>query len=96
MGTRSKLRLDVETQMQCILEGVSGKPVSELCRKYGISQWQYYRIRDRFLEGGKTLLVEGAGGDQARKKQLESQIEELERTVGRLTVENQTLKKTLR
>ncbi len=96
MGTRSKLRLDVETQMQCILEGVSGKPVSELCRKYGMSQWQYYRIRDRFLETGKAGLAQGTGAGQAREKQLESQIEELEGTVGRLTVENQTLKKTLR
>ena len=96
MGIRRKIGIDVDTQVQCVLEGISGKPVSELCRKYGISQWQYYRIRDRFLEGGKTALVQGTAAGQAREKQLEGQIEELERTVGRLTVENQTLKKTLR
>jgi transposase len=95
MGHRRKLGIDVDTQVQCVLEGIAGKPVSELCRRYGISQWQYYRIRDRFLEGGKSGLAEGAAGDQAREKQLQSQIEELERTVGRLTMENRVLKKTL-
>ena len=96
MSMRTKLTLDVDSQIQCVLEGITGKPVSELCRKYGMSQWQYYRIRDRFLEGGKAALVEGSGGSHDREKQLESHVEELERTIGRLTVENQVLKKTLR
>ena len=77
-------------------EHQSGLAAAELCRKYGMSQWQYYRIRDRFLEGGKAALVEGSGGSHDREKQLESHVEELERTIGRLTVENQVLKKTLR
>ena len=89
-----RLRLDVESQVQCILEGLSGTLVSELCRRYGLSQAQYYRIRDRFLEGGKAALV--GDGPGREREMYENRIGELERTVGRLTVENQILKKTLR
>jgi transposase-like protein len=85
--------MPVETQAQCILEGLSGTPVEELCRRYGLSQSHYYRLRDRFLEGGKAgLAKDGRGGERA---QYESRIAELERVVGRLTVEKEALKKTL-
>lgn len=94
MARGKRLRMDVETQEQCVLEGLSGTPVSELCRRYGLSQWQYYRIRDRFLEGGKVGLA--SNGSDAEREMLRSQVAELERTVGRLTMENQVLKKTLR
>ncbi len=94
MARGKRLRMDVETQVQCVLEGLSGSPVSELCRRYGLSQWQYYRIRDRFLEGGKAGLT--SDGSEAERELLRSQVAELERTVGRLTMEKQVLKKTLR
>ena len=88
------LKLDVETQMQCVLEGLRGTPISEVCRRYGVSQSQYYRFRDRFLESGKSGLC---GRDSNGQVQLlQGQIAELERTVGRLTVQNEVLKKTLK
>jgi transposase len=85
--------MDVETQLQCILEGLAGTPVAELCRRYSLSQFQYYRIRDQFIEGGKAgLSGQGANG---QCQMLKAQIAELERAVGRLTVQNQALKTTL-
>jgi len=93
MPKGQRLKLEVETQVQCVLEGLAGTPVGELCRRYGLSQYQYYRIRDRFLEGGKAGL--SGGGDAAQVQMLRAQIAELERAVGRLTVQNQVLKKTL-
>lgn len=88
-----RLKMEVETQVQCVLEGLSGTPVAELCRRYGLSQTQYYRLRDRFLESGKAGLA--GNGSSGERRMYESQIAELERTIGRLTVENQALKKTL-
>ena len=88
-----RLKMEVETQMQCVLEGLSGTPVAELCRRYGLSQTQYYRIRDRFLEGGKAGL--NSNGSDAERQMLRSRIADLERSLGRVTLENQALKKTL-
>ena len=88
-----RLQMPVETQAQCILEGFAGATVDELCRRYALSQSQYYRLRDRFLEGGKTGLA--SNGRDAERVQHECRIAELERVVGRLTMENQALKKTL-
>jgi transposase-like protein len=93
MPKGQRLQMPVENQVQCILEGFAGVRVEELCRRYGLSQSQYYRLRDRFLEGGKAGLT-GTGRD-AERASHESQIADLERVVGRLTVENQALKKTL-
>jgi len=93
MPKGQRLKMEVETQVQCVLEGLAGTPVPELCRRYGLSQHQYYRIRDRFLESGKAGLA-GKGSD-GQCEMLKAQIAELERVVGRLTVQNQALKKTL-
>ena len=93
MPKGQRLRMDVEVQMQCVLEGLSGIPVAELCRRYGLSLVQYYRIRDRFLEGGKAGLV--SNGSDAERQMLHGRIAELERSLGRVTLENQALKKTL-
>lgn len=93
MARGRRLQMPVETQVQCILEGLAGRPVGELCRQYGLSQSHYYRLRDRFLEGGKAGLV--TGGRDGERARYESRVAELERVVGRLTVENEALKKTL-
>jgi transposase len=85
--------MPVETQVQCILEGFAGATVEELCRRHGLSQSQYYWLRDRFLEGGKAGLA--GNGRDGERVQHESRVAELERVVGRLTMENQALKKTL-
>ena len=49
-----RLQMPVETQVQCVLEGLAGTSVEELCRRYGLSQSQYYRLRDRFLATNAT------------------------------------------
>jgi len=94
MASGKRLWMDVETQVQCVLEGLSGPLVSGLCWRYGLSQWQYYRIRDRFLEGGKAGLA--SNGSEAEREMPRSEVTELERSVGRLTMDKQVLKKTLR
>jgi transposase-like protein len=84
-----------EEKLSIILEGLKGEVnVAELCRRHGISQTIFYRWRDKFLEGGKTALVNngGSSGAQAEK----AKIAELERVIGQQAVEIQVLKKNLR
>ena len=41
---------DSKTKAGIVLEGLSGRSVSELCSEYEISQNQYYLWRDKFLQ----------------------------------------------
>jgi len=88
-------KLSTEEKMAIILEGLRReKSVSQICREHGISQAQYYKWRDRFLEGAKEGL-ELENGKKSRVKQLEGKIEELEKVIGKQTIVIETLKKTV-
>ncbi|HEC78172.1 MAG TPA: hypothetical protein ENI34_03400 [candidate division WOR-3 bacterium] len=74
-----------------VLEGLKEKrPVAEICRQHRISQTLYYRWRDKFLEGGKKGLVNGAGDDNAYK----AEIEKLQKIIGKQAIQIEILKKT--
>ncbi len=65
--------------------------VAELCRQNQISQTQYYKWRDQFLEGGKQALM---GAKHDTTKQFERKVEQLELIIGKQTVALEVLKKT--
>ncbi len=82
-------RWDSKTKTNIVLEGLSGRPVSEICNEYGIHQNQYYLWRDKFLsEAHKAFDSKKDVGeiDSLRKKN-----KELTQIIGSLTIE---LKKT--
>jgi len=81
-----------EQKVAIVLEGIKGGNIAELCRKNGMSQAQLYRWREEFLKAGKKALSSACEGHE--QKQVQAQIRELERIIGRLTIENQILKKT--
>ncbi len=57
-----------EEKLEIVLEGLrEKKPVAEICREHQMSQTLYYRWRDKFLEGGKRALVNGALNEDAYK-----------------------------
>jgi transposase-like protein len=75
---------------QIVLEGLSGQiDISKLCQKYQISQTQYYKWRDQFLQNcHSTFEIK----KQSQKEQhLESKVVKLTKIIGDLTIE---LKKT--
>ena len=83
-----------EEKFAIILEGIKGEStVADICRKYGITQNVYYKWRDKFLEGGKNALNNSARNIKGH--QDKGAIEELEKVIGRQTVEIQILKKNL-
>ena len=85
-------KIDPETKMVAVLEGLRGEgSIADICRKYQISESLYYRWRDKFLEGGSQALSSrnGSGPEAAVK----ARIAELERIIGKQTVQIEILKK---
>jgi len=80
---------DSKTKTKIVLEGLSGRPVSEICNDYGIHQNQYYGWRDKFLsEAHRAFESKRDGGELNR---LRKKNQELEQIIGSLADE---LKKT--
>jgi putative transposase len=90
MGRGSKY--SEEKKLEVVVGGLkSNGSVAELCRKHGISDALYYRWKDQFMEGGKRAL---AGRLQSVDGELKQKVVEYEQMIGKLTVQNETLKKT--
>jgi transposase-like protein len=88
----NRKKYDPETKVAIVLEGLKGNvSIAELCRKYQISEALYYRWRDKFLEGGRKAFL---SPESDREKELERKVEELEKIIGRQTIQIEILKKT--
>lgn len=93
MGKASNL--SGEERLALVLESLRNEQsVADLCRQHGISQTTFYKWRDKFLEGGKNALL-GNGSSSKPSETAQVKIQELERVIGRQTVEIQILKKNL-
>ena len=80
---------DSKTKAKIVLEGLSGRSVSELCSSHQVSQTQYYQWRDKFLsEAYRAFEGKENGGEVLR---LKAKTQRLQQIIGALTVE---LKKT--
>lgn len=80
-----------EVKLSVVRELEAGKPVEELCRKYEVSTNSVNRWRREYNEG-----VERAFPGKGKVSSLEAQNAELERTVGRLYLQIELLKKALK
>ena len=71
---------------QIVLEGLSGQiDITQLCQKYQVSQAQYYKWRDQFLQ---TCHQAFDVKKQSQKEQhLEQQVTKLKRIIGDMTIE---------
>lgn len=86
-------QLTADERLALILESFrSEQSIADLCRTHGITQTTFYKWRDKFLAGGKRALVENGQPSNTVDK---ARIEELERVIGKQTVEIQVLKKNL-
>jgi len=74
-----------ESQIVCILkEADAGMPVTEICRKYGISNATYYKWKSKY--GGLEV------SDIGRLRELEAENAKLKRMYADLSLENDALK----
>lgn len=91
---KQKIQKSPEEKLSIVLEGIKGEtPISDLCSKHGVSQAWYYKQRDKFLEGGKRALAQQSAISNSQAER--AKIEELEKVIGRQTVQIQILKKNL-
>jgi transposase len=72
-----------------VLDTLTGvRSTAEACREYRVSSQVLGRWRAQFLEGAAGIFERGSGHNEAERR-----IAELERTVGRLTLELEVAKK---
>lgn len=80
-----------ETKVRIVLEILRGeKSLAQASRDYQIKSSLLYRWKDQFLEGGKQSFAFGQGAEQKRRA---DKIAELERMLGKLTMQLEIAKK---
>lgn len=96
---KTRKRFSAEDKIRIVLEGFRKEiPVTELCRREGISSPLYYSWLKEFMEAGKARLK----GDSLRNatdnevKGLRAENTRLKELVGEQALEIQLLKKSLR
>jgi len=84
-----------EFKAEVVLQYLSGqKSAAEICREHGLKDSLFYRWKDEFLAGAAQVFGSRDGAqEQAASAQ---RIAELERMVGRLTMELAAAKKASR
>jgi transposase-like protein len=79
-------RWDSKTKTKIILDGLSERPVSEICNDYGIHQNQYYSGRDKFLAEAHRAFESKKDGEELNRIRKKNQ--ELKQIIGSLTIES--------
>ncbi len=88
-STQDKLRMIEETLLP-------GESISVVARRHGVAPNLLYRWRRLMTEGG-TVAIEADGGVTGNQdvRKLEERVRELERLLGRKTMEVEILKEAL-
>jgi transposase-like protein len=89
---RKRRKFSAEFKLDTVVEGLRGeKTIAQLCREREITESLYYKWRDLFKEHALEIFADQRTSNKPDNK--DAQIAELERMVGRLTMENEVLKK---
>ena len=89
--SKKRRKYSAEFKLDTVMEGLRGeKSIAQICRERDITDSLYYKWKQTFVERGPEIFEdERQGADNSKDKQ----IAELERMVGRLTMETEILKK---
>lgn len=91
MSQKKRRNFSVDFKLDTVMEGIRGeKSVAKICRERGITDSLYYKWRDVFVERAAEIFEDQRG---TKRQENDDQVAELERMVGRLTMENEILKK---
>ena len=90
MGRKPRVDRSPEEKWQVVQEGVKSGNVSETCRRYEISPTLCYRWKDEAEQGAKAAL--GGRSAAAAETEKDRRIRQLERTLGRKSLEIEILK----
>jgi transposase len=96
-SVQRRRRWSIDEKLRAVEESsIPGMTVSFIARKYGISPSQLFRWRKLMAEGGRVAV----GADDAvvsaqEQRELKRRIRELERALGRKTLEVEILKEAI-
>ena len=96
-GTARRRRWTTEQKLQLVEETlVSGDSISAIARRHGVAPNLLYRWRRLMTEGGAVAVQadDGVTGNNEMRR-LEERVRELERQLGRKTLEVEILKEAL-
>jgi transposase-like protein len=80
----NRRKWDAQTKVQVVIEGLKGRSVAEICKKFEINQSQYYQWRGTFLaNAARAFQEEKRSHKQVR---LETENTRLKELVGELTL----------
>jgi len=83
-----------EEKLRIVLEGMKAENISAMCRREGISPTDYYRYRDKLVEGGLDALRQnGRQKRDAEKESLKKEVEKLKEIIVSQAGEIELLKK---
>ena len=81
-------------KLQIVIEGMKAENISALCRQEGISPTDYYRYREKLVEGGlEALRQNGRQKRDSEKESLKKEIEKLKEIIVSQAGEIELLKK---
>ncbi len=90
MGTKARRKFTAQFKLEAVLELLTAhKSVAQICRERAITEKLLYDWKRAFSERAPMIFDSGA----TALSETQARIAELERLVGRLTMENQILKK---
>jgi transposase len=90
MGRKPRVERTPEENWQIVQEGIKSGNVSETCRRHGIAPSLLYRWKDEAEAGAKAAL--GGKSAAAGETEKDQRIRQLERTLGRKSLEIEILK----
>ncbi len=94
MSRRVRVQRSVEEKWEIVEEGLRSGNIAETCRRYGIAPNLYYRWKDEAQQGAMAAL--GGKSAATAENEQERRIRQLERSLGRKTLEVEILKNVVR
>ena len=79
----NRRKWDPKAKAAIVLQGLRGRPLSDICNEHQISQSEYYKWREQFLE----RMPQAFGSDGKREEALLRENARLKKIVGELTLE---------
>jgi transposase len=97
-GVQRRRRYSVEQKLAAVAEAAQpGMSISFVARKHGISPSLLFGWRRRMAEGGKEAVrADDEVVPSSKMRELEKRIRELERVLGKKTLENEILREAVK
>jgi transposase len=90
MGRKPRVDRTPEQKWEIVQEVIKSGNISEACRRHGVSPALFYRWRNEAEQGAKAAL--GGRSAAAAETEKDRRIRQLERTLGRKSLEIEILK----